>query len=208
MKKVIMSVLASLAFASTAFAAAPGMDVAAGQTQLGYSYNHLDTNAEGLGELGSFNANSFQAAYGLSDKFALTGDYLDSQSKSYYYGGGYSLDDLNYNTSQIGLQYKLNKNLALSVGNVRSEVNATDNNYAVSASTNEMFGGVAYKAAINNNMDGYASYIRSSNVQDGKVGMNYRLNDNASVDLGYRYFENDGLGIKAKGANVGVNYKF
>ena len=208
MKKVIMSVLASLAFASTAFAATPGMDVAAGQTQLGYSYNNLQTTASGLGDLGSFHANSYQAAYGVNDKFALTGDYLGSQSKSFYYGGSYALDDFNYNNTEIGLQYKVNNNLALSVGNVKSEINGVDNNYAVTASTNEMYGGIAYKAALANNMDGYASYIRSSNVQDGKVGVNYHLNNNATVDLGYRYFENEGLGIKGKGASVGVNYKF
>lgn len=38
----------------------------------------------GLGDLGTYNANNFQAAYGLNDKFALTGDYLNSQSKSVY----------------------------------------------------------------------------------------------------------------------------
>lgn len=115
---------------------------------------------------------------------------------------------MNYNTSEIGLQYKLTNNLAGSVGNVKSQINGTDNNITVTASTSEMFGGVAYKAAVANKVDGYASYIRSSSVQDGKVGLNYRVNNSASVDVGYRYFENEGLGIKAKGTSVGVNYKF
>lgn len=208
MKKTIMAVLASLTFASTAFAAVPGMEVTAGQTQLGYSYNYLQTDIAGLGDLGDFHANTFTGAHGISDKVALTGDYLNSQSKSFYYNGYNSLDDLNYNISEVGLQYKVTKNLALAVGNVKSEVSGRDNNVSLTASNSEMYGGIAYNAPIGDKVDGYASYLRSSNVEDGKVGLNYLMNKNTSVDLGYRYINNEGLGIKSQGTAIGVNYKF
>lgn len=204
MKKVIVASLASLAFASTAFAAVPGMDIAAGQTQLGYSYNNLKTTQNaGIGnyDLGTFHANSFQAAYGLSDKIALAGDYLNSESRSYFSPG---LDNVKFNNSEFGLQYKLNSNFALSAGNVKSEIQYNGG----TGSTSEMFGGIAYKAAITNNVGGYASYIRSSNVQDWKAGLTYGLGKNTSVDLGYRHYENSGLGTKAEGMGFGVNHKF
>ncbi len=205
MKKVIIAaMLASATLTGTAFANVPGMDVAAGQGQFGYSYNNLKTDSSVIGDLGTLHANNFQGAYGLSDKLAITGDYLNTESKTFYaYGYGY-YNNLNMNSTQIGLQYKLNNNLAVTAGTAKSELKANNN----SVSTNEAFAGIAYKTAIASNLDGYASYIRSSNIEDWKAGLTYGVNNNITVDAGYRHLDTKDLGIKAEGMGFGVNYKF
>ena len=205
MKKLILTtMLASLTLAGTAFASVPGMDAAAGQGQIGYSYNKLDTSVGTLGDLGSLKNNNFEGAYGLSEKFAVTGDYLNSESNNYYSTGNGYYNDLSLNSTEIGLQYKLNKNVAVSVGNVKSELKANSD----SISTNEMFAGIAYKGAISNKVGSYASYIRSENVQDWKAGLTYDVGSNITLDTGYRSFDNNDLGIKADGMGFGANYKF
>ena len=205
MKKLILTtMLASLTLAGTAFASVPGMDTGAGQGQIGYSYNKLDTSVGTLGDLGSLKNNNFEGAYGLSEKFAVTGDYLNSESNNYYSPGNGYYNDLSLNSTEIGLQYKLNKNVAVSVGNVKSELKANDD----SISTSEMFAGVAYKGALTNKMGSYASYLRSENVQDWKAGLTYDVASNITLDAGYRNFKNDDLGIKADGMGFGANYKF
>jgi putative virulence related protein PagC len=209
-KKAIIATLASLAIASsTAFAAAPVIDLAAGQGQLGYSYSDLKTSTNTLGSLGNYHANDFQLAYGLTDKLALTGDYLGTQAKNFdvYTNGAYSgsVNNLSYNATELGLQYQLNSNTALLAGNVKTEAKWDTG----SNSATETYGGVAFKANITNNLNGYASYLKSTNVQDMKAGVTYNLGRSASLDLGYRSYENTGVGnVKAEGMTVGANYRF
>jgi len=204
MKKLIVTtMIASLTLVGTAFASVPGLDIAAGQGQIGYSYNNLKTSVGTLGDLGTLKNNNFQGAYGLNGKFAVTGDYLNSESGNYSTGYG-NYNDLSVNSTELGLQYRLNKNVAVSVGNVKSELKANSN----SISTSEMYAGVAYKGALTNKVGSYASYIRSNNVQDWKAGLTYDVGNNITLDTGYRSFENNDLGIKANGMGFGANYKF
>ncbi|WP_371361479.1 hypothetical protein SRRS_28750 [Sporomusa rhizae] len=206
MKKVIIAtMLASAALTGTAFANAPAMDLAAGQGQFGYSYNNLKTDISAIGDLGTLHANNFQGAYALTDKLAVTGDYLNTESQTFYsYKAGGYLRNLNINSTQLGLQYKLSHNLAVTAGNAKTELKANNN----SVSTSEAFAGVAYKTALTNHVDGYASYSRSSNIEDWKTGLTYNVGSNLSVDAGYRHFETKDIGSKAEGMGFGVNYKF
>ncbi|HWR07469.1 hypothetical protein [Sporomusa sp.] len=205
MKKLILTtMLASLTLAGTAFASVPGIDTAAGQGEIGYSHYNLESSVDVLGDMGKLKNNNFQAAYGLSDKLAITGDYLNSESQTFYSPAYGYFNDMNLNSTEIGLQYKLNKNIAVSVGNVKSELKASND----AVSTSEMFAGVAYRGAVANKVDSYASYIRSENVQDWKAGLTYGVGSNVTLDAGYRSFENNDLGIKAKGMGFGANYKF
>ncbi|MCE5286628.1 MAG: hypothetical protein LLG02_12385 [Pelosinus sp.] len=209
MKKVIFAALATFAFASTAFAAAPAVDVEAGQAQIGYSYNKLQTSTTGLGDLGSFRANEYQLAYGLSDKLAITGDYLRSDSRNFnlYTNGFYSgsVNGFNFNSAQVGLQYKINGNLAVSAGSIKSELNSS----LGSTPTSETFGGIAYRQNIINNIEGYASYQKSSNIQDWKAGIIYKLGNTTSLDIGYHDYQNNAVSnLTAKGISIGLNHKF
>jgi hypothetical protein len=206
-KKAILATIVSLAFASTAFAAAPAINVGAGQTQLGYSYDNLQTNVNGL-DLGTYHGNNYQLAYGLSNKVALTGSYLGSDSQSFNvnipaYSG--DLNDVSFNSTALGLQYKLNHNIAVSAGNIRSELQGND----ASNPTNEMFGGIAYKQNITRNMAGYASYLKSNSVTDWKTGLTYALGSNTALDVGYHSYQNNGAdNLTAKGVGFGINHKF
>jgi hypothetical protein len=207
-KKIILPALVSLAFASTALAATPPIDLNAGQAQIGYSYNNLQTNADGMGDLGTYHGNGYQAAYGLSDKLALTGDYLSTTSKDFnlYNNGVYqgSVSGLNFDSTAVGLQYKLNNNIAVSTGDVKSQVTS---DYG-SSSNSEIYGGIAYQQNLSKDVNGYASYLKSSNVQDWKAGLAYNLGSNTSLDVGYQDYQNNGANISAKGMSYGVSHKF
>jgi len=204
MKKAITTTLALLSLVSTAFAATPAMDLVAGQSQIGYSYDNLQTNIGALGDLGTYHANDYQVAYGLNDKLAITGNYLDSGSRSFY-SGTTPIDNLKFDSTAIGLQYKVNKNFAVSAGSLKSELKY-DNG---AASSTEAFGGIAYKQQLSNHVEGYASYLKSSNVQDWKAGLTYNLGSKTSLDVGYRDYQNNGTGnIVAKGLSYGINHKF
>ncbi len=207
-KKIILPTLVSLAFASTALAATPPIDLGAGQVQIGYSYDNLKTNVDGFGDLGKYHGNSYQLAYGLNNKLAITGDHLNTSSKDFnlYNNGIYqgSINGLKFDSSTIGLQYKINDNLAVSTGNVKSKVRSDSG----SNSDSEIYGGIAYKQNIRKDLNGYASYLKSSNVQDWKAGLAYDIGNNTFFDVGYRDYQNDGASISAKGMSYGVNHKF
>lgn len=202
MKKAIIATLASLAFAGTAFASAPAMNLNPGQIQAGYTNYNLKTNGTTVGDMGTFHANNYQLSYGLGNNLALTGEYLksDNQNVSSYF---YNYPNFSLNATELGLQYQMSKNVALSVGNVKSgfESNAGSN------SNSEVFAGIAYNAPISNNLNGYASYLKSSHVEDAKVGVKYTIGNNASFDVGYRNFQDNNSGITAKGMGFGLNYK-
>lgn len=155
-KKIILPALVSLAFASTAFAATPPIDLGAGQVQIGYSYNNLQTNVDGIGDLGTYHGDGYQLAYGLNNKLAITGDYLTTASKDFnlYNNGVYqgSISGLKFDSTAVGLQYKVNNSIAVSTGNVKSKV-ASDSG---SNSSSEIYGGIAYKQNITKDINGYA----------------------------------------------------
>lgn len=202
MKKAIIAAIASLAFAGTAFASAPAMNVDAGQIQAGYTNYNLKTNGTTVGDMGTFRADSYQLVYGLSSNLAFTGEYLNSETRnvSTYF---YNYPNLSFNSTQLGLQYQMNKNIALSVGNVKSGFKSD----AGSNSNSEVFAGIAYNAPISSNLNGYASYLKSSHVEDAKVGVKYAIGNNASFDVGYRNYQDSSSGITAKGMGFGLNYK-
>jgi len=208
LKKAIITTVTLLSLASTAFAATPAMNVAAGQTELGYSYSNLQTKTNGFGDLGTLNANSYQLAYGLSNKLAITGDYLGSNPKDFnvYTTSGYqTISGIKFNSTAIGLQYKLNDNVAVSAGSIKSEISSS---YGSIPST-EVFGGIAFTKKLSNNVTGYASYLKSTNVEDVKAGLTYNLGSATSLDVGYRNYQNSGVGnVTAKGVGFGINHKF
>jgi hypothetical protein len=207
-KKMILPALVSLAFASTAFAATPPIDLGAGQAQIGYSYNNLKTHVDGMGDLGTYHGNGYQLAYGLSDKLAITGDHLNTASKDFnlYNNGAYqgSISGLKFDSTAIGLQYKINNNLAVSTGDVKSKVTS---DYG-SSSSSEIYGGLAYQQNLTKDVNGYASYLKSSNIQDWKAGVAYNLGSNTSLDVGYRDYQDNHSNISAKGVSYGVSHNF
>jgi putative virulence related protein PagC len=207
-KKIILPTLVSLAFASTALAATPPIDLGAGQAQIGYSFSNLETSMNGIGDLGTYHGNGYQFAYGLNSKLAITGDQLATNSKNFnvYNNGVYqgTFNGLKFDATTIGLQYKVSDNIAVSTGSVKSSVKSDSG----SNSSSEVYGGIAYKQNFSKNMNGYASYLKSSNVQDWKAGVAYNVGKNTSVDVGYRDYQSDGTGVSAKGMSYGVSHKF
>lgn len=204
MKKAVLTTLICLSFAGNAFASAPATNLGQGQFEAGYSYESLATNGNFLGDMGTFQANGLQAAYGIGNNLSVTGSYLASNAKNpspYYYPG---YNNFKFDSTELGLQYQVTPNIAVSVGNVKSGFTADGG----SNTTNETYGGIALKANLANRLDGYAAYLKSNHVQDWKAGVQYAVSRNASVDVGYHDYQDNNDGISAKGVTAGVNYRF
>lgn len=208
-KKTLVSMLASLALTTTAMAAAPATDLNAGQIQLGYSYENLQTQLNGIGDLGTYHGSDITAAYGLSDNLAVTADFLNSEPRSFNVNipGSYTgtLSDVKYGATELGLQYKLTDNLSLLAGSLKSNLSANGSTNSVT----ETYGGVAYHQSISPNTTVYASYLKSSGTSDLKTGLTYQLSRDTALDVGYHDYQNNGTGsISAKGMSLGLNHKF
>ena len=69
---------------------------------------------------------------------------------------------------------------------------------------------ILIRQKLSNNIEGYASYLKSTNVEDWKAGLTYNLGRNTSLDVGYRNYQNTSASnyVTAKGMSYGINHKF
>lgn len=203
MKKTLVTTLAVLAFATSAYAATPGIQVDSGQFHVGYKNYDLKTDGGILGYMGSVKANEYQATYGLNDKLSFVGNYLASDTLQGNQWTSYGwLSDLRYSATELGVQYRITPNIAVAVGNVQSQFKSSQ----ISDTQNEIYGGIDVAANFTNKLGGYGSYLKSANVSDAKVGVTYDLNNNSYVNVGYRDYQNQNIGLNSKGLGVGINY--
>lgn len=179
MKKKILTVLAGTMLVSSVSFAAPITDLQKNETSVGYNHYNLDIAGHDL------NDDSFYLENGVADKLVLG---LEANS----YSAGGSSD----HTTDIYAQYKLDPNVRLIVGN---------RNY--SDGPNKMFYGVGVNANLSSNVDGYASVTTSSIATEWQTGLEYSLNKQTALHLGYKSYKEDGL-ARADGLGFGASYKF
>lgn len=203
MKKTLITTLAVLTFATTAYAATPGISGNLGRLHVGYQNGSLQTGGSMLGDMGSINTNEYHATYGLNDKFTIVGSYLESDTlpENHWTSFGW-LSNFQYSTTEVGLQYRLTPNVAVAVGNVQSQFKSTQ----LSDSNNEIYGGVNVSANIVGKLGGYGSYLKSASVADAKAGLTYDLNGSSYLSVGYRDYQDKNIGLNTKGVGVGINY--
>ncbi|MBP2634653.1 MAG: hypothetical protein H6Q72_560 [Firmicutes bacterium] len=179
MKKKILTVLAGTMLVSSVSFAAPITDLQKSETSVGYNHYNLDTAGH------NFNDDSFYLENGVTDKLVLG---LEANS----YSAGGSSD----HTTDIYAQYKLDPNVRLIAGN---------RNY--SDGPNKMFYGVGVNANLSSKVDGYASVTTSSIATEWQTGLEYSLNKQTALHLGYKSYKEDGLS-RADGLGFGASYKF
>ncbi|XEQ94074.1 hypothetical protein SCACP_29720 [Sporomusa carbonis] len=179
MKKKILTILTgSMLVASVSFAA-PITDLQQGESTIGY--NHYDLDAAGQ----NIDTDSFYLENAIADK-VIVGIERNS----------YSIPGADAKTTDVYAHYKLDQNIRLIVGN-RDYSNGP----------NKMFYGIGANTNLAPKLDGYASVTSSSIATEWQTGVNYKLNNQAALHLGYKSYKEDGAAT-ADGLGFGVNYKF
>lgn len=177
MKKKILTIMVGTMLAANIGSAAPITDLGDGQTNVGYNHYNLDHSGAHV------KADSFYIEHGFSDKI-IAG--VERTGYAYPVGDGHTTD--------LSVQYKLDPNFRLIVG---------DRNY--SGNTDKVFFGMGANVNLASKLDGYASVITNSDETEWQVGTTYKMDNQTSLHLGYKSskFEHstrDGLGF-------GINYK-
>ena len=179
MKKKIMTILAGTMLLANLSYAAPITDLNQGETKAGY--NHYNLDVSGL----SVKDDSFYLEHGLSPKFNL-----GIERNGYSFTGGDS------DTTDIYAHYKLDKKIRLIVG---------DRSY--SSGPDKVFYGIGADVNLAPKLDGYASVTASSLATEWQTGVNYKLDKQASLHVGYKSYKEDNAPTM-DGLGFGVNYQF
>ncbi|MBP2649817.1 MAG: hypothetical protein H6Q74_642 [Firmicutes bacterium] len=177
-KKIIVLIIGAMLAASVGFAA-PINDLAQGETTVGANHYALSPVTDDV---------SVYLEHGLSDKLLLGVEYNNNGDES----------DNSWNTTDIYAQYKLDPNIRLIVG---------DRNYDYGNQFNKFFYGVGFSTNIAPKIDGYASVTSNNYTTEWQVGVNYKLDDRAKVNLGYKSNKDDGYQTYS-GLGFGIIYNF
>jgi hypothetical protein len=134
-------------------------------------------------DLGSnLHSDGFYLEHALSDKFILGVD-RNNYSDSFY------------STTDIYGQYKIDPNFRLIAGN---------KSYS---DTNEFFYGIGATVNLAPKLDGYASVTTGNIATEMQVGINYKLDEQTGLQVGYKSYKEDPLSTK-DGIGFGINHKF
>jgi opacity protein-like surface antigen len=177
-KKILTIVTGAMLTASVGFAA-PITDLEHNESTIGY--NHYNLHVNGI----HMDTDSFYLEHGITDK-VIVGLERNSYSVPVY-------DD---RTTDIYAHYKVDQNVRFILGN---------RDY--SSGPSKMFYGIGASTNLTPNVDGYASVTSSSIATEWQTGVTYKLNDQASLHLGYKSYKEDGA-PNADGIGFGANYKF
>ncbi|VBB09082.1 Hypothetical protein LUCI_4368 [Lucifera butyrica] len=134
--------------------------------------------------------------YDLSHSTSDDSFYLENAVSPQFILGVERNGYTDFHTTDIYAQYKLDPNVRLIAGNR----DYSDDN-------SQFFYGIGANVNLSNNLDGYVSVTTSSSATEWQTGLNFKMNSQTSLNLGYKslkrdyYPTYDGLGF-------GINYKF
>jgi hypothetical protein len=178
--------------------AAPITDLNKGESVVGYSYWNSNVEYSGY-DLGKSQFNGLYLETAINDK-TIVGIESIKGSKNI---SGISLDT---RFTDISLKSKVNENVQLIVGNRTYNTDMSYSGSSASDTTNKLFYGVGVTKDINEKVAAYVSITRCDDANDWQIGTNYKLNENTSLNLNYRYYDVDNLTLKGLGA--GLSYTF
>lgn len=176
MKKQLFTLaIGTMLAASSTALAAPLTNIQEGQTSIGY--NHYNLSHE-------LKDNAFHIEYGLSDKFNIGVER-----------NGYSQNSSDFHSTDIAVQYKLEPNVRLMLGN---------RDY--SGGNSKVFYGIGATANLSEKTDGYVSLNTNSQETQWQTGINYNMDGKTALHLSYKSQKFDG-GSTYDGIGVGVSTK-
>lgn len=179
MNKKILTLLAGTMLVASVGFAAPITDVQQNETTIGY--NHYNLDAAGV----DYDDDSFYLENGVSDRVILG---IERNT--------YAVDGYHTNLTDVYAHYKLDPNIRLILGN---------RNY--SDGPNKLFYGIGANTNLAPRLDGYASVTSSSIATEWQTGVNYKLNNQTALHLGYKSYKEDGLS-RLDGVGFGASYNF
>lgn len=179
MNKKILTIMVGTMLAANIASAAPITELGDGQTNVGYNHYNLDLNGNSVKD------DSFYLEHGFSDKV------IAGVEKNGYAipGGG------DAHTTDLYVHYKLDPTVRLIVG---------DRNY--SGGSDKVFFGLGANVNLAPKLDGYASVITNNTETEWQVGATYKMDNQASLNLGYKSSKQDHTSALS-GIGFGINYK-
>lgn len=178
MKKKILTLLTGTMLVASVGMAAPLTDLQQGESTIGYNHYNLDANQ-------TIDTDGFYLENGISNK-VIVGIERNS----------YAVPGYDFKTTDVYAHYKLDPNVRLIVGSRDYSNGPSKIFYGLGANTN-----------LASKLDGYASVTTSSIVTEWQTGLTYKLNNQTSLQLGYKSYKEDGAAT-ADGLGFGANYKF
>jgi hypothetical protein len=204
MKKIsVLTLVATLSFTASVFAAPPVTEFNNGSGSIGFSQCNYNGEFAGKGKEKN-KAKEFYGSYVLSDNLAFTADIMNSGTKNIT-----GVGDTSYRFNKIGVQYKMTDNISFLVGNLNRNVAVK----GVDDRKNSFYAGASVGQRISDNMSAYASYVFASKYSDYNLGITYDITKNIYFDVGYRNIKAKNIGASvnrdftAKGINWSVGYK-
>lgn len=179
MKKKIVALMAGTMLATSIGYAAPITDLAQGETNIGYNHYNLDQNGRSVDD------DSIYIENAISNKF-IAG--IERNGYASPYGGSHTTD--------IYAHYKLDNNVRLIVG---------DRNY--SGDSDKFFYGVGVNGNLAPRLEGYASVTTNDVATGWQTGLNYKMDGDTSLNLGYKSDKHDNSSTR-DGVGLGVSHKF
>lgn len=148
------------------------------QGETNIGYSHYNLSSD-------INLDSFYLENAVSDKLIL-GVERNNYSNLY----------ANQQTTDLYAQYKIDSNIRLIAGN---------RNY--SGDFNKLFYGIGATANFTPKLDGYASVTTNSIATEWQTGVNYKLDNQTGLQLGYKSYKEDNSSA-IDGIGFGINHKF
>jgi hypothetical protein len=179
MNKKILTLMVGTMLATSVGYAAPLTDLAQGETNIGYNHYNLDQNGDRVKD------DSFYLEHALSNKF------IAGIEKN-----GYASEYGDFHTTDIYVHYKLDPNIRLIVG---------DRSY--SGESDKFFYGIGVNTNLAPRLDGYASVTTNDIATGWQAGLNYKMDGQTSLNLGYKSDKRDNYATK-DGVGFGISHKF
>lgn len=210
MKKKVLISLAALMTCASVGLAAPTVELNKGEVVAGYNYSNFSIDASSDGsraDLGKANNNGFYAQYGF-DKNWSVGLETNKISKSWSEGADSASVDFKFTDATV--QYAIDKNVNLIVGNRKYDLTLTVNGDSGSGGENKFLYGVSGKANLGQNIDGYATFLKTSYENQWQVGALYNFSKQAFLDVNYTHHKlsTSGDDLTLKGLGFGVGFRF
>jgi hypothetical protein len=212
-KKILVGLAGTMLISSVGFAA-PVVDLAKGETVIGYNYHSYSADLAGY-DFGDFNADGFHIEHGLTDQITL--GFETSQGKANYLYAPSDILTAKVTFNDIYLAYKPQMsgkaNVQLILGSRSYKENDSENYYGTiyplgSYSENHPLYGVQASTPLGDKVNGYAGVSATKIETEWKIGATYAVTPQVNLDLNYTNKKFDDLYLNLKGVGFGLNYKF
>ena len=203
MNRVIAFAFGFIFIVSTAYASTFQPDIEKGQVNIEYTLHNYGQPSSRASDMASgWKFGEYSTLVGMEKNVSLYLNYADGQKR----WASYSIDN---KYVDFGVQYALNPNFALLLGQRNQDERQTAPTDSPNDTLHKMTYGAVGKIDLTNNLDGYFTYQKSSNVTDYVMGLSYNIQKNAFVDINYKRSQTSTDNtVTLEGFGAGIGFKF